>query len=191
MNPLNGKGMNKVNTNTWLSWWRRNRLGRTRKWKIWIALWRRSIWHIGSWSNSITVRVICGGWGWNRIWVREWMYLGYKWGSPQWLRRNDMVWLLVSGGRVIRHPSICLSIWICNISRWKVAIRVAVCHRTNQPIHSVGHPRFVLAQKVWVLVHQEILCIGNLTGHIWGQITGPCWWLLLPTKENWMLHIWW
>jgi hypothetical protein len=44
MNLLNGKGMNKVDVDMWLSWWRINRLGRTRKWKIWIVMWIGSIW---------------------------------------------------------------------------------------------------------------------------------------------------
>jgi hypothetical protein len=40
LNLLNERGLNNVNDDMWLSWWRRNRLGRTRKWKIWILLWR-------------------------------------------------------------------------------------------------------------------------------------------------------
>jgi hypothetical protein len=38
MNLLNGKGLNKVDADMWLSWWRINRLGRTKKWEIWIVL---------------------------------------------------------------------------------------------------------------------------------------------------------
>jgi hypothetical protein len=37
---LNGRGLKKFNTDMWLSWWRRNWVWRTRKWKIWIILWR-------------------------------------------------------------------------------------------------------------------------------------------------------
>jgi hypothetical protein len=37
---LNGREMNKVNPNMWLSLWRSNWLWRTRKWKKWIILWQ-------------------------------------------------------------------------------------------------------------------------------------------------------
>jgi hypothetical protein len=47
MKLLNGRGLNKVNIIMWLSVWRRNRLWRTGKWKIWIVLWKRSIGCIG------------------------------------------------------------------------------------------------------------------------------------------------
>jgi hypothetical protein len=42
------------------------------------------------------------------------------------------------------------SIWLwilrCTINRLWLSIKVVVCHRTNQPICNVGHPRFVQAK---------------------------------------------
>jgi hypothetical protein len=61
MNLLNGKGMNKVDADMWLSRWRINRLRRTRKWEIWNFLWIGSIWRIGSRVTSTTARVISRG----------------------------------------------------------------------------------------------------------------------------------
>jgi hypothetical protein len=61
MNLLNGKGLNKVDVDVWLSWWRINQLRRTRKWEIWIVLWIGSIWSIGSRGTSTTSRVISRG----------------------------------------------------------------------------------------------------------------------------------
>jgi hypothetical protein len=43
---LNGRGLNKINADMWVSLWRSNKLGRIRKWKIWIVLGSRSIWFI-------------------------------------------------------------------------------------------------------------------------------------------------
>jgi hypothetical protein len=47
MKILNGRGLNKVNADMWLSMWRRNQLWRTRKWKVQIVLWKRYIGCIG------------------------------------------------------------------------------------------------------------------------------------------------
>jgi len=63
MNLLNGKGMNKVDVDMWLSRWRINQLGRTRKWEIWIVLWIGSIWRIGIRGTSTTGTIISRGWG--------------------------------------------------------------------------------------------------------------------------------
>jgi hypothetical protein len=71
MNLLNGKWMNKVDASMCLYRWRINRLGRTRKWKIWIVMWIGSIWHIGSRGTSTTTRVISRGWGWTRTRLRD------------------------------------------------------------------------------------------------------------------------
>jgi hypothetical protein len=83
MNLLNGEGMNKVDIDMWLSRWRINWLGRTRKWKIWIVLWIGSIWSIGNRGTSTTARVISTGCGWTRTGLRDWIRHGYRWGCPQ------------------------------------------------------------------------------------------------------------
>jgi hypothetical protein len=59
MKFLNGRGLNKVNTSMWLSMCRRNQMWRTRKWKIWIFFWQRSIGIIGRRSSFMSAQVIC------------------------------------------------------------------------------------------------------------------------------------
>jgi hypothetical protein len=77
MNLLNGKGLNKGDTDMWLSQWRINWLGRTRKWEIWIVLWIGSIWCIGSRGTSTTSRVISRGWWWTHTGLRDRIEHGY------------------------------------------------------------------------------------------------------------------
>ena len=83
MNLLNGKGLKKVDADMWLSWWRINCLGRTRKSEIWIVLWIGSIWRIGSRGASTTARFISRCWGWTRTGLRDHIrWHGYRWGCP-------------------------------------------------------------------------------------------------------------
>jgi hypothetical protein len=51
MKLLNGRGLNKFNTDVWFSLWRSNQLWRTRKWKIHIVLWQQSVGCIGRRSS--------------------------------------------------------------------------------------------------------------------------------------------
>jgi len=47
MHLLNGRGLNKFNAIMWLSMWRSHSLWGTRKWKVQMVLWQRSIGCIG------------------------------------------------------------------------------------------------------------------------------------------------